>query len=829
MDQTDHPTDYPTDSPYVIRRLITSDPFAGVVEPDAWGAAVWPGSWVWLGDGETHTPIVAAFCCRFRTSEGDGPIRLHITADEQYELFFDGRFTARGPERGDGATWYYDSYEVNPPAGEHVLVARVWALGETDYLSPAAQMSIGPGFLVAAEGDWSGVLSTGSGHWQAMRLKGYHHLPPPMTEAGQFAGGFQQIDGRLLDWGFQQGLGDRWRDVVVIEAGQSRRFPYGELYRRRRLAPAHLPPRIHAVKQLARVRFAATLADQKVADTVAVPVRLEHHDPDAAESFSTMLTGNPNAGRAVVPANTVMRVIIDAQDYLTGYPELTVSGGANAVIHLHWAESLFKSPRPAASGDAGDAVDKGHRDEIDGKYFRGKGDTFITDGAEGRTFSTLWWRAGRYLQLIVEAKDEPLHVDRLIVRQTYYPLADHWEWASDDPRLDAAVPIMRRALRASMHDQFTDCPYYEQLMYTGDTRLEALTCYLLSRDDRLARKAIRLKEASRLPNGLTQARFPCFNTQIIPGFCLWWVGMVYDYALWRSDREFVRAMMPGVRSVIEAWHTFRNRDGLVEAPDGWNFVDWAKGWPHGCPPGAMDNVNATMNWQFAWTLMLKAELELWLSEHDLAERDRRDARRLAEALTGACWDPALGLFKETPGVQTYSEHAQCMALLSGLLDNATYRRVLDGLTTHPDLDRCTIYFSFYLMEALGRACCADAFFDKLRSWYGLKDLGLVCTPESPEPTRSDCHAWGAHPLYHLYATILGMRPAGLGTDELTIRPMLGPLQHIAGRCAHPLGEVSFDLKRHNGRITGYVELPSNVSATFIHADGRRSFTGRVDV
>ena len=35
------------------------------------------------------------------------------------------------------------------------------------------------------------------------------------------------------------------------------------------------------------------------------------------------------------------------------------------------------------------------------------------------------------------------------------------------------------------------------------------------------------------------------------------------------------------------------------------------------------------------------------------------------------------------------------------------------------------------------------------------DLGLTTVPEKPEPTRSDSHAWSAHPNYGLLATVLG--------------------------------------------------------------------------
>ena len=34
------------------------------------------------------------------------------------------------------------------------------------------------------------------------------------------------------------------------------------------------------------------------------------------------------------------------------------------------------------------------------------------------------------------------------------------------------------------HETYMDCPYYEQMMYVGDTRLEVLTTYAISRDDR---------------------------------------------------------------------------------------------------------------------------------------------------------------------------------------------------------------------------------------------------------------------------------------------------------------------------------------------------------
>jgi hypothetical protein len=121
-------------------------------------------------------------------------------------------------------------------------------------------------------------------------------------------------------------------------------------------------------------------------------------------------------------------------------------------------------------------------------------------------------------------------------------------------------------------------------MYVGDTRLEAKTTYIISRDDRLPRKALRMFDASRFPSGLTQSRYPCRVPQVIPPFSLWWVGMVFDFALWRGDREFVKTLMPGVRAVLDAFRSCLNADGLVETPPGWNYMDWVPAWKDGIPP-----------------------------------------------------------------------------------------------------------------------------------------------------------------------------------------------------------------------------------------------------
>ena len=94
-------------------------------------------------------------------------------------------------------------------------------------------------------------------------------------------------------------------------------------------------------------------------------------------------------------------------------------------------------------------------------------------------------------------------------------------------------------------------------------------------------------------------------------------------------------------------------------------------------------------------------------------------------------------------------------------------------------------------------------------------MGLTTTPEEPDPTRSDSHAWSAHPNYGLLATVLGVRPAAPGFQLVRIAPRLGPLRRADGRVPHPDGVIEVDLIRHGeAGLNATVALPPGVSGVF---------------
>jgi len=355
-------------------------------------------------------------------------------------------------------------------------------------------------------------------------------------------------------------------------------------------------------------------------------------------------------------------------------------------------------------------------------------------------------------------------------------------------------------------------------MYVGDTRLEALTTYAISSDDRLPRKAIIQFGLSRLADGLTQARYPSRDVQVIPPFALWWIGMVYDYALWRGDRAFIARRLPGVRLVLDGFLAHVNSESLLQAPAGWNFTDWTADWQLGVPPDGFAGVSGILNWHLIYALGLAAQLEEWAGERLSAERWQGWRDALATTSKTIFWNETRGLFADDLAHTHFSEHTQCLALLSGALAGERYARTAQNLLTDKSLTRTTIYFSHYLFETYRLLNQPTAFFERLGLWFDLPGQGFKTTPEQPEPSRSDCHGWGAHPLYHFFATLLGIRPTSFGFDHVEIEPMPGHLTSLSGEMVHPYGRIAVNLRCENGRVHGDVSLPAGLSGTFRYAD-----------
>ncbi len=762
------------------RVFLSSDPFPEA--NDIWGPGPWPARWVRLSDSAL-SPTVLAFRLHFSLAL-TACVRVHVSANERYNLYLNGELVGRGSERGDTNHWFFESYDLILKEGSHVLVAIVWNLGDA---APIAQISTGCArFLLATEHPFL-YLATGTGAWEVVPVGGYRFTGPgPAWGTGSKI----ELDGNSYPWGIESGETEGWSLATTEDDARPSIGEWG--YSNGRLTPASLPPMINEARPAGQVRYACFLVSEREVGGFVDPAL---HDSALADSWSCLLNGNVPLTFA---ATTKQRVILDLGDYFCAYPKLRLSGGKGARVRIMWSEGLYTSKE----GD-----EKGHRDQVDGKWFRGTGDTFIADGGALRAFSTLWWQAGRYIEVEVLTADEPLTITELGLQETRYPLEWEGTLSFSDPRIESTIPVLMRSVQMCAHETYIDCPFYEQLMYVGDTRLESLLTYTITSDSRLPVKAVLMFAGSCDHSGLTASRYPARGRQTIPGFSLWWIAMIYDLALWRGEREIVASCLTRIRSVLDAFLELRREDGLIRVPDGWHFVDWVPSWALGCPPHGNDRVCGITAWQLVLALRQAADLEIWAGSPAAAQRYVAWAAEIGAATEKIFWDSERGLMADNLSRTSWSQHAQCLAILSGYLSPERARTLADTMLKDSSIVSTTIYFSHYLFEALTAVGRGQDILEQMTPWFSLVENGFHTTFESPGHSRSDCHAWGAHPLYHYSASILGVRPAGFAYSAVLIRPQLGDLKWAGGSIIHPKGTIEISFVQTETGIHAEINLP----------------------
>jgi alpha-L-rhamnosidase len=512
----------------------------------------------------------------------------------------------------------------------------------------------------------------------------------------------------------------------------------------------------------------------------------------------------------VVPAHTRASLLLDQSHTTNAYPVLETSGGAASTVTLTYAEALLD-----ANGQ------KGNRNDVEGRTIRGVHDVFRPDGGDRRVFQPLYWRSFRYVQLDIATEDASLTVHDFHGIFTGYPLRERARFASDLPWLADVWRMDWNGARIGAFETYMDTPYYEQLQYVGDTRVQALISLYMSGDDRLVRQAIEHFDASRIPDGLTMSRYPSALPQIIPPFSLIYILMVSDYHQLRDDISFVRQRLAGIRGVLD-WYAARvDSTGMLGPMPYWNYVDWAHEWDGGVPPGAINGHSATITLLYAYALERAAELERDVGVPAMAAAYLRRADSALANTRAHAWDASRGLFRDAPVSAAYSQQTNILAMLAGAVPAARQPAVMARVLADSTLTKSTYYFSFYLFEALRQAGLGDSIIHQLEPWRQMLRLGLTSTPENPEPTRSDSHAWAAHPNYELLATILGVRPASAGFRTVRVAPSLGPLHFAEGRVPHPTGDIDVRLtRRGKSGLDATVTLPPGVTGEFLWA-GRR--------
>lgn len=778
-------------------------------------AGKWDAHWVWM-PGRQVDPFQRCFFRLDFELQQVGYLKLHLSADSRYKLYINGQLLGVGPAAGDFYNYHYDSFgfdrKIKLNARKYQLVVEVLSFGKN---GPINEMHARGGLMVhgAILDEQDNVLlpvSTRGGDDSAWRV-----LEDPTF-------GIQERGGVTADtekpFRFYWALGyteaidltkmpqdpltlpmddPRWVKTQHLGKVSRRSDPPGDFHLPWMLVPSVIPQ-----PELGQQMFLQVI---------------RHTDnTQRAQWEGLIFEGKP----VTIPANTSMRVIFDQGQLTTAYPQISFKDGKSASLRMVYTEAFSKDWQ------------KGVRDQAQDMFVEGHSDLVIAGGKEA-FYSPMRWQTFRFLELYVDTQDQPLTIKQFDSLFHAYPLVRQAQFKTDHALANELWDLSWHTLRLCCQDHFTDCPYYEQLQYVGDSLIQALVAFNVGGDHLLWRRLLTDMDHSRQYFGLTMSRYPSHHPQMIPTFSLIWIRAVQLYDQHMGDKQLVRELYQGMGQVINWFMTRMNEQGLFASMEWWQFIDWVPFWPAGDGSRTVQRKDdPTVYPSTIMNLFLLDALEAMVqmgpvagADDDQINRYRKHADHLRASLRKHCWSEERSLFADSPNLDLFSEHANLLAVLTDTADAKQTAMIAENIFKQTDekFAYCTMYFQFYFARAMGKLGLTDRVWERLDEWQGFVDVNLTTLPERPDhpdkQARSDCHAWSAWPAHWFVSHVLGVEPASRGYATIGIKPHLGRQRQAQGSAATPHGLVHVQIARENSLFLLTANTPANVPCLITLPDG----------
>lgn len=709
----------------------------------------------------------AYFRCE-QTLPANARLTICITAVSRYRLWVNKKPVLSGPCKGDLNRQYYETVELTPylRAGKNVFGVQVLfndpdiARDQTDSRA-AIYGVVGAGncHALAVDGeiidtDGKTISSITSGQ-APWKVWLDNTFYLKSTQYSVYLGAVEEsVDFRLSP--------DDWKTVDYDDSAWLPALSYGPVILSPLFQGVGLIPRVHVIPR-------------------KIPLLEEKES-----SFA----------RVIEREN---EIILDAGVHVNGYPRFDLEGDAGAEVTITYLERF------------GDGTDGQRIDDLNGSV-SGRADHIILNG-KPLCYEPFWVRTFRYIVISGGRFTQPP-----VYRKTGYPLPVQSSISSSDPWVGQLWDMCVRTLQNCMLETYMDCPYYEQLQFIMDTRLQMLFNYAVSSDTQLAKKALLDFHCGMRPEGLLPGKTPTAYCQVISTFSLHYVFALWEYVEHTGDTALGRLYRPDVDRILDYYDSKRDDTGLVSQIDPWAFIDWQDNWKEtgGVSPAFFEGPSAIINLMYAYALECGAKLYEATGRPGTAEEYRQRRKDILQKVKALCFDQEKGMVREGSSCRQFTRHAQAWAVINGLLEEEESRRALQAALSSPP---CSFAASYEWFRALERAGMEKQMRWDLDAWIELIDRGSTTCPEEPHHPRSECHAWSALPLYEFMRTWAGVR---LENGEIVIRPRLFDLPDLSGVAITPLGPVQYHYQRNaDGTVRYELALPEGAEGALITPDGTR--------
>ena len=183
----------------------------------------WKAQWITVPAESGNTTSlqeygVYKFRKSFEIAEKPASFIVHVSADNRYKLFINGKQMLQGPARSDLYFWNFETIDIAPylQTGKNTLAALVWNDG---IQKPVAQISYLTAFIMQGNTSAEELVNTNRS-WKIIKDSSYH--PLPVKVPGYYVAGpseFVDMNKNISGWENINYDDGNWKTVRVIGPG----------------------------------------------------------------------------------------------------------------------------------------------------------------------------------------------------------------------------------------------------------------------------------------------------------------------------------------------------------------------------------------------------------------------------------------------------------------------------------------------------------------------------------------------------------------------------------------------------------------------------------
>lgn len=648
---------------------------------------------------------------------------LQLTADSRYKLWINGEFVARGPARSYPHAQSVDQFDVTSHlrAGKNVIAVQVYQPGYSHF----AYLHRGAAGLLAQltwEDEANEIVT--DQRWRVQRDPSFDAL---VSRVSIYGSGVEGRDlARAEHWQARECDDSGWsvpRIVAPVNgypwtAMRARELPY--------LVEREFPMTLLETRRGAVVVSGDAHLGLRTGWSGATPQQL---GADETGWFDVTLA----------PQGAAYWLFDLGRDYIgQGWVEIeNARGGEFLAVSYH--EKLRAGALVISDPET---------------YCRVRLTDHFRLRAGAQTAETFALRGGRYVLFQLNGAVNQLRV-RFHFRASEYPLVVTKPFESSDPELSNIISMCEATMRACLQDGFIDSTWRESSQWTGDGLTHALILSSMCDDVRPLKRLIEMAAQDPYPDGVLPSVLPGeVHAYAVVDYCFMWVELVELYYRLTGNGAFVRGLWSTLVKLLDRFDEDRNADGLILSQPGRRlFLDWS--------PQSRGEPGAVYNLHYVLALRAAGQLAKNLSNDTHAHEWNTRADALTRAVRRAFWED--GRWYDDLPRTTFSQLATALAILTEAAQAGEVPALLDALVAR-SLDEddapapgkmvlASPFMHHYVFEALRAHGQSDAVVEMIkRRWGRWTRAGYPTTWENWNvdfPDGSQCHAFSAHPRYHL--------------------------------------------------------------------------------